>query len=85
MNGYALATATSTANGDIVHFQGYNADGTQNSFNFSISPDVSAHSGAIAHITQDVIPSIGEFSGQTVQALQFVQASSTNPNALGVA
>ncbi len=95
---YALAAATPTntvktslgltgQTYDAVHFQGYDTNGTLDNdvANFFILPDVSAHPGAVAHITQEVIPSIGEFPGQTVQALQFIQGSSANQNALGVA
>jgi VCBS repeat-containing protein len=72
-----------------IHFQGYNADGTLNSTlaNFhDILPNLSAHSGATNTITQQIVPSLGAYPGQTAAQLQFVQASSTNGgNAVGVA
>ena len=96
--GYVLAAATPTQTVntnlgltgqtyDAIHFQGYDTNGTldNNVANFFIRPDVSAHPGAVTHITQELIPSIGEFPGQTVQALQFAMISSTNLNGFGVA
>jgi hypothetical protein len=98
LGAYVLAAATPTdmvktsfgltgQTYDAIHFQGYDTNGTldNNIANFFILPDVSAHPGAVTHITQTIIPSIGAFPGQTVQALQFVQASNANSNALGVA
>jgi Cadherin-like/Cadherin-like domain len=90
-SGFSPATASLGLTGQTyqeIHFQGYNADGTLNSTlaNFhDILPNLFAHSGATNSITQQVIPSLGAYPGQTAAQLQFVQASSANGNAVGVA
>jgi hypothetical protein len=81
-------SATSPHN--VIHFQGYNTNGTTNpSVSFTIEPDLHAYSningGATNQIVQQTIPSLGPSPGQTVQQLQFVQASSNNANSYAIA
>ncbi|MBV9462187.1 MAG: hypothetical protein JO141_32370, partial [Bradyrhizobium sp.] len=75
----AIAEADAQTNTDVIHFQGYNEDGTANAVSFFIHPDLTAYaSGATNEIVQQTIPSISPFPGQTVQGIQFLQVSGTN-------
>ena len=84
---YALAIGehNSSTNKDFIQFQGYNTDGTANTSNsahlenFQIQSVLTAYAaGATNHITQDVIPTLGPFSGSPSQQMYFAQTSANN-------
>jgi len=96
--GYALASPISSSTQSnvlgltgqtyqAIHFQSYDSDGTldSNLANFTVRPNLIAHPGATNTVTQQVIPSLGDYPGQTAAQLQFVQTSSANGFAVGVA
>jgi hypothetical protein len=71
---------------DAIHFQLYTATGATSDstgalLNFTIQPNLSAYAKdgtATNHIDWQTIPSLSPYPGQTAQAIQFVQVSSTN-------
>jgi hypothetical protein len=59
---------------DKIHFQGYDTGGNQNSLTFDIQPDLSHYaSGATNHITQELVPTQGAFTGSQLQFVPFGQ------------